>query len=46
VHGESRTAPIREFRLSRVAEGDPIASAGYVIAPESVAVLGPANPVH
>ena len=46
VHGESRTTPIREFRLSRFAEGDPIPSDGYLIAPESVAVLGPANLVH
>jgi len=46
VHGESRTAPIREFRLSRFAEGDPILGEGYAIAPESVAVLGLANLVH
>jgi len=29
VHGESRTTPIREFRLSRFAENDPIPSEGY-----------------
>jgi len=46
VHGESRSTPIREFRLSRFTEGDPIPSDGYLIAPESVAVLGPANMVH
>jgi glycine/D-amino acid oxidase-like deaminating enzyme len=46
VHGESRTTPIHEFRLSRFAEGDPIVSDGYSIAPESVAVLGPENIIH
>ena len=46
VHGESRTVPIREFRLSRFAENDEIVSDGYLIAPESSAVLGPANIIH
>lgn len=46
VHGEARTAPIGEFRLSRFREGVPIVSDGYVIAPESAAVLGPDNMVH
>lgn len=46
VHGEARTAPIHPFRLSRFREGDPIASNSYVIAPESVEVLGPDNLVH
>lgn len=46
VHGESRTVPIREFRLSRFAENDEIVGEGYVIAPESAAVLGPANIIH
>jgi len=46
VHGESRTVPIREFRLSRFAENDAIVSDGYLIAPESAAVLGPESMVH
>ena len=46
VHGRSLTAPIHEFRLSRFAEQDPITGDGYVISPESVDVLGPANFVH
>ena len=46
VHGESRTTPIHEFRLSRFAEGDPIVSDGYAISAESVQALGPANLVH
>lgn len=46
VEGEARTTPVHDFRLTRFAEGRPIASEGYVIAPESVAVLGPANMVH
>jgi len=46
VHGEARTVPIHEFRLSRYAENDPIRGEGYLIAPESTAVLGPANLVH
>jgi len=46
VEGEARTAPIHDFRLSRFAEGDPIRGEGYLIAPESVSVLGPANMVH
>jgi sarcosine oxidase, subunit beta len=46
VHGEARTVPIREFRLSRFAENDEIVSDGYVIAPESAAVLGQASMVH
>ena len=46
VHGEARTVPIREFRLSRFAENDEIVSDGYVIAPESAAVLGQASMIH
>jgi len=46
VHGEARTVPIREFRLSRFAENDPIVSDGYQIGPESAAVLGSASMVH
>jgi sarcosine oxidase subunit beta len=46
VHGEARTVPIREFRLSRFAEGDEIVSDGYRIGPESLAVLGPASIIH
>ncbi|HVC99943.1 MAG TPA: FAD-binding oxidoreductase [Candidatus Dormibacteraeota bacterium] len=46
VHGEARTVPIHDFRLSRFAENDPIAGEGYLISPESTAVLGPANIVH
>ena len=46
IHGEARTVPIREFRLSRFAENDPITGEGYLISPESTAVLGPANIVH
>jgi sarcosine oxidase, subunit beta len=46
VHGEARTVPTREFRLSRFAENDPIVSDGYQIGPESAAVLGPASMVH
>lgn len=46
VHGASRTTPISEFRLGRFAENQPIVGDGYVIAPESAAVLGPANIVH
>jgi sarcosine oxidase, subunit beta len=46
VHGEARTVPIREFRLSRFAENDEIMSDGYRMAPESAAVLGAASMVH
>ena len=46
VHGETRTVPIREFRLGRFSENDQIVSDGYLIAPESTAVLGSANIVH
>jgi sarcosine oxidase, subunit beta len=46
VLGESRTTPVGEFRLGRFADNEPILGDGYVIAPESVAVLGPANIVH
>ena len=46
VHGESRTVPIREFRLSRFAEKDEISGEGYVMAPESAAVLGSASIIH
>ncbi|MDQ6691206.1 MAG: FAD-binding oxidoreductase [Actinomycetota bacterium] len=46
VHGEARTVPVHEFRLSRFAENDEIQGEGYLIAPESTAVLGPANLVH
>ena len=46
VHGESRTVPIREFRLSRFAEHDEITGEGYVMAPESAAVLGSASIIH
>jgi sarcosine oxidase, subunit beta len=46
VHGEARTVPIREFRLSRFAENDAIVSDGYRIGPESAAVLGEASMVH
>ena len=46
VHGEARTVPIREFRLSRFAEKDEIMSDGYRIGPESAAVLGEGSMVH
>lgn len=46
VHGESRTTPISEFRLSRFREGQPIVGDGYVIAAESAAILGPLSMVH
>ncbi len=46
VHGEARTAPVREFRLSRFRENDPIVSASYAVAPEARALLGDANLVH
>ena len=46
VHGESRTTPVGEFRLSRFVENDPIIGDGYVMEPESAALLGPANIVH
>jgi sarcosine oxidase subunit beta len=46
VQGEARTVAIREFRLSRFAENDPILSDGYQIGPESAAVLGSSTMVH
>ena len=46
VHGEARTAPIRDFRLSRFREGQPIVSAGYEVVPEAAALLGTDNLVH
>jgi sarcosine oxidase, subunit beta len=46
VHGESRTTPVQEFRLGRFREGAPITSDGYVMAPESAAVLGGDSMVH
>jgi sarcosine oxidase, subunit beta len=46
VHGEARTVPIREFRLSRFAENDAIVSDSYQIGPESAAILGQAGMVH
>lgn len=46
LHGESRTTPIDEFRLSRFAEGRPIVGTGYTIGPESAGVLGSVNIVH
>jgi sarcosine oxidase subunit beta len=46
VHGEARTVPIREFRLSRFAENDAIVSDGYQIEPASAAVLGSASMIN
>jgi sarcosine oxidase, subunit beta len=46
VHGESRTTPIGEFRLSRFQEGASIASDAYVVSPEAAAALGPESMVH
>jgi sarcosine oxidase, subunit beta len=46
VHGEARTVPINEFRLSRFAENDPIAGEGYVIGPESRAAVGQHSIIH
>jgi sarcosine oxidase subunit beta len=46
VEGRARTAPVDAFRLTRFEEGDPIVSHGYVIAPESEAILGPDSMVH
>lgn len=46
VHGESRTAPIGDFRLSRFREGAPIIGEAYTISPESAAAVGSSNLVH
>jgi glycine/D-amino acid oxidase-like deaminating enzyme len=46
VHGEARTVPLAEFRLSRFAENDQIGGEGYVIAPESSAVVGQASIIN
>ncbi len=46
VEGHARTAPMDAFRLSRFEEGDAIVSHGYVMAPESQALLGADSMVH
>ena len=46
VHGEARTVPIREFRLSRFVENDPIAGEGYVISSDSRSAVGPASIIN